>query len=106
MNYTKAEVEILHSIYNGTNESILSLMQKLNKSKKSIVGKLAVEKIYQKKPYTTKTGEDVVTKEELVLEICELLNIEYEEGLERALKSTLKNILHALAKETCSGEIS
>ena len=53
------------------------LAEDLDKSVKSIIGKLSREGVYKKTVYKTKTGEDPVTKKEIVQELAELLVIEY-----------------------------
>jgi hypothetical protein len=68
------------------------LSQELNKSVKSIIGKLSREGVYRKTEYTTKAGEKPVTKLELVIELGERLELQEWElaGLEKAPKTALK----------------
>lgn len=96
INYTAKEVEKLKTIYDETPASIEILVQELNKTKKSIVGKLAILGIYKKRPYATKQGEVPVTKKELVTEISAMFLLDYEdfEGMEKMPKKVLK-LLHS-----------
>jgi hypothetical protein len=81
-----------------TRETVEILANRYEKSIKSIIGKLSREGVYQRQSYKTKTGEDPVTKDELVAEIATGLEIDLEklQGLEKAPKQTLKNILSKL----------
>ena len=58
-----------------TRETVDALADKLNKSVKSIIGKLSREGVYKKTVYKTKTGEDPVTKKELVEELASILDM-------------------------------
>ena len=64
----------------------------MNKSIKSVIGKLSREGVYQKTEYLTKTGEKPVTKRELVEKVSEILGVDYQAlaGLEKSPKSALK----------------
>jgi hypothetical protein len=77
------------------------LAEDLNKSIKSIIGKLSREGVYEKTVYKTKTGEDPVTKKELVEELSELVGIEYSmiSGLEKSPKIDLKRLVDILKEE-------
>jgi hypothetical protein len=79
-------------------ETVERLAERYEKSLKSIIGKLSREGVYQRQSYKTKTGEDPVTKDELVGEIATGLQIDLEKliGLDKAPKQTLKNILEKL----------
>jgi len=77
------------------------LAEDLNKSIKSIIGKLSREGVYEKTVYKTKTGEDPVTKKELVEELSELVGIEYSmiSGLEKSPKIDLKRLVDILKED-------
>ena len=96
-NYTEEQVKHMVAEYTAepTRETVENLAEELEKSVKSIIGKLAREGVYQKVVYKTKTGEDPITKKQLVTEIAELLVVDYIKiaGLEKAPKADLK-ILH------------
>jgi hypothetical protein len=68
------------------------LAEDLDKSIKSIIGKLSREGVYQKQVYTTKTGEVPVTKEQLILGLADLFEIDSSKlmGLEKAPKQVIK----------------
>ena len=61
-NYTEEQVEMMRARYQEepTRETVENLAEELNKSIKSIIGKLSREGIYQKAIYKTKTGELLV----------------------------------------------
>ena len=94
VNYTQDQVEYIVNQYRlePTRETVEELAQELNKSVKSIIGKLSREGVYRKTEYTTKAGEKPVTKLELVIELGERLELESWElaGLEKAPKTALK----------------
>lgn len=94
VNYKPEDVVMMREAYtqNPTRETVEELAEKLDKSVKSIIGKLSREGVYKKTVYKTKTGEDPVTKKEIVMELAELLEINYEAvaGLEKSPKSALR----------------
>ena len=94
VNYTPEMVDLMKSRYsaNPTRETVEELANELNKSIKSVIGKLSREGVYQKTEYLTKTGEKPVTKRELVEKVAEILAVEYQAlaGLEKSPKSSLK----------------
>jgi len=93
--YTKDEESYLLEAYSGAEDKQLvidELASQLQKSRRSIIGKLSRLGVYEKKVYLTKRGESPVTKLELVAEIAEKTGIPLEklEGLEKAPKEVLK----------------
>ena len=94
VNYTTEMVDLMKSRYsaNPTRETVEELANELNKSIKSVIGKLSREGVYQKTEYLTKTGEKPVTKRELVEKVSEILAVDYQAlaGLEKSPKSSLK----------------
>ena len=103
VNYTEQQVQHMIEEYknNPTRETVENLAEELNKSIKSIIGKLSREGVYQKTVYKTKTGEDPVTKKELVEELSDLVGIEYDmiAGLEKSPKIDLKRLVDILREE-------
>ena len=103
VNYTEQQVQHMIEQYqsNPTRETVENLAEELNKSIKSIIGKLSREGVYQKTVYKTKTGEDPVTKKELVEELSDLVGIEYDmiAGLEKSPKIDLKRLVEILREE-------
>ena len=77
---------------NPTRETVEELANELNKSIKSVIGKLSREGVYEKTEYLTKTGEKPVTKRELVEKVSEILGVDYQAlaGLEKSPKNSLK----------------
>lgn len=100
VNYTEEQVEVMKAWYKAepTRETVEKLSMELNKSIKSIIGKLSREGVYQKTVYKTKTGEDPVTKRELVESIAFMLNISHQDiaGLEKSPKADLKVLVATL----------
>jgi hypothetical protein len=103
VNYTQDQVEFIVNQYRlkPDRETVNMLAEDLDKSVKSIIGKLSREGVYKKTVYKTKTGEDPVTKKEIVEELAELLVIDYQAvaGLEKAPKSALKILREAIGNE-------
>ena len=91
VNYTQDQVEYIVNQYRlePTRETVEELAEELNKSVKSIIGKLSREGVYRKTEYTTKAGTKPVTKLELVQELEERLEIDSLAGLEKAPKTVL-----------------
>ena len=103
-NYTQEQVTHMVEAYTANPEraTVEMLAEDLNKSIKSIIGKLSREGVYRKTEYTTKAGEKPVTKLELVEELAEKLQLQEWElaGLEKAPKTALKAILKGVANES------
>lgn len=93
-NYSEEQVEYMIEKYNLTpsRETVEDLAKELNKSPKSIIGKLAREGVYQKVEYVSKTGEKPITKIEIVREIAGQIGLPETHlmGLEKAPKGVLK----------------
>ena len=99
-NYTEEQVEMMRARYQEepTRETVENLAEELNKSIKSIIGKLSREGIYQKAIYKTKTGEIPITKSQLIQKIADLLEIDSSKimGLENAPKQDIKYLYEVL----------
>ncbi len=93
-NYTQDQVEFMVNQYRlkPDRETVEMLADNLDKSIKSIIGKLSREGVYRKAVYKTKTGEIPVTKAQLVENLAELLEIPSSKimGLEKAPKQDIK----------------
>ena len=100
INYTQDQVEYIVNQYrlSPTRETVEKLAEELEKSIKSIIGKLSREGVYKKTEYTTKTGEKPITKSQLVQELEELLECSLQ-GLEKAPKTCLTAIRNAIGEE-------
>ena len=94
VNYTPDQVNMMKAEYtsNPSRETVEKLAETLDKSIKSIIGKLSREGVYKKTVYKTKTGETPETKKEIVVEVANWLDIEYQTvaGLEKSPKAALK----------------
>ena len=73
VNYTEEQVEQMIEQYsaNPTRETVENLADEMDKSIKSIIGKLSREGVYLKTEYVTKTGEKPETKLEIVQQLAE-----------------------------------
>lgn len=94
MNYTPEETLFMVGAYTAqpSRETVEKLAVKLEKSVKSIIGKLSREGVYQRAAYKSKSGDDPVTKMELVNNVAENLGIEIDDllGLDKSPKAALK----------------
>ena len=94
INYTQDQVEYITNQYRlkPDRETVEKLSEELDKSIKSIIGKLSREGVYRKAVYKTKTGEIPVTKAQLVENLATLLEIPSSKimGLEKAPKQDIK----------------
>ena len=103
-NYTDELVQYMVKNYTAepNRNTVDELALKLNKSIKSIIGKLSREGVYQKAIYRTKTGEIPMTKGEIILNIAELLEADYNKiaGLEKSPKQDLKYLLDVCRRIT------
>ena len=94
MNYTEDQTKYMIDEYTSKSTTITveRLASELEKSKKSIIGKLSREGVYRRSVYKTKSGDQPITKEEMVRELEDALgfNLEALAGLEKAPKNVLK----------------
>ena len=98
-NYTDAQTAELIAEYTtkDTNNKTFNKMfaEKFGKTTRSIVAKLSKEGVYKVEQRTTKTGEKVITKAELVEQINSKLGVEVD-SLTKATKQDLLSLLSAL----------
>ena len=108
VNYTEEQVKHMVEAYQAKPDrsTVDALGDELNKSVKSIIGKLSREGVYKKTVSKTKTGEDPVTKKELVEELAGILDISADSivGLEKSPKADLKNLVLTLREYESNGE--
>ena len=101
MSYTKEQTKYIIETYqnNPTRETVEELSNELERSTKSIIGKLSREGVYRREVYRSKTGELPITKIEIVNNIADGLGIEPESisGLEKSPKAALKALEEAVA---------
>ncbi len=88
-------------VKNPTVETVEEIAEELQKSKKSIIGKLSREGVYQRAVYKSKNGQEPITKVEMVSNIAENLGIEIEDlyGLEKSPKASLRALEIATGSE-------
>ena len=79
-------------------ETVERLAEQLDRSKKSIIGKLSREGVYRREVYVSKTGEKPITKVEIVSNIADALGIEISNlaGLEKSPKEALRRLEKAV----------
>ena len=99
INYTQDQVEYIVNQYRlePTRETVEKLSLELEKSVKSIIGKLSREGVYIAQPRTTKSGEPVVSKSELVDTIANHFDIELP-TLVKAGKADLQRLVDAISQ--------
>ena len=103
MNYTREQTDYIVGVYESepTMETVNQLAEELEKSPKSIIGKLSREGVYKRNGYVSQSGCAPVTKVERVTTIAYALGLEPDrlEGLEKAPKQ----VLLLLEQETAAG---
>jgi len=108
VNYTEEQVNYMKEQYleNPSRETVENLSKEMGKSVKSIIGKLSREGVYKKTVYKTKTGEDPITKKEIVENIASILDISVNSilGLEKSPKSDLKQLMDTLYEFEANGQ--
>lgn len=101
--YTEEQIALMTEEYtfSPTKETVAFLADKFEVSTRSIIGKLSRLKIYQKVPYTPKYADKPVSKEELVHDICDILDLDYEQmvGLTKSQKPSLLYMLNELSRK-------
>lgn len=97
-NYTDEMVSEMVEAYNAnpTRETVDQLAEDLGKTTRSIIAKLSREGVYQAQPRTTKSGEPVVSKTELVSQIETHFGIEMP-TLVKAGKQDLQRLVDAIS---------
>lgn len=100
-NYTDEMVAQMTEQYqaNPTRETVDGLAREFGKTTRSIIAKLSREGVYQAQPRTTKSGEPIVAKSELVSEVATILGVEVDDiaSLEKATKVHLKALVARLS---------
>ena len=110
INYTEEQVKHMIEAYTDKPDraTVDMLAEELNKSIKSIIGKLSREGVYQKAIYKTKTGEIPMTKNEIINNMATFLEIDSSKimGLEKAPKQDIKylyKVINELILEARNG---
>jgi hypothetical protein len=98
-NYTEEMVSEMTTAYtdNPTRETVDELARHFGKTTRSVIAKLSREGVYIAQPRTTKSGEPVVAKAELVSEIQEHFGIELP-TLVKAGKADLQRLVDAISQ--------
>jgi len=84
-------------VANPTRDTVDAIAARIGKSARSVIAKLAAAGVYQTPKRTTKTGEPIVKKEQLVEEIGKWLGIEVP-TLAKTGKLDLKRLHTAIAR--------
>jgi hypothetical protein len=98
-NYTEEMVSEMTTAYtdNPTRETVDALAQQFGKTTRSVIAKLSREGVYIAQPRTTKSGEPVVSKSELVDTIANHFDIELP-TLVKAGKADLQRLVDAISE--------
>ncbi|MGB0593147.1 MAG: hypothetical protein ACPGIF_02715 [Flavobacteriales bacterium] len=98
-NYTEEMVNAMTEAYteNPTRDTVDALAEEFGKTTRSIIAKLSREGVYVAQPRTTKSGEPVVAKAELVAQIAEHFGIEVP-TLVKAGKQDLQRLVDAISQ--------
>ena len=98
-NYTEEMVSEMTTAYteNPTRETVDALAEQFGKTTRSIIAKLSREGVYVAQPRTTKSGEPVVSKSELVDTIAAHFDIELP-TLVKAGKADLQRLVDAISQ--------
>ncbi len=96
--YNKLETKKAIELYEKapTMQTVDKICILLNKTRKSVIAKLSKEGVYITKRYTTKRGENTITKLQLVRKIEKILDTKLSD-LEKTPKTTLKVLLMELS---------
>ena len=97
-NYSEKDVSMMIETYqaNPTRDTVDMLAEKLGKNARSVIAKLSREGVYKAQPRTTKTGEPVVQKSELVATLSEHFGIELPTFV-KAGKQDLQRLVDAIS---------
>lgn len=78
MNYTEKQTEEILARYEAapSRETVDALSVEFSKSPRSVIAKLASAGVYKTPERTTKAGEVIEKKEDMVIQICTWLGIE------------------------------
>ena len=97
-NYTEAMTDKMVAQYeaNPTRETVEALAKELGKNTRSVIAKLSREGVYKAQPRTTKTGEPIVRKAELLAQIESTLGVEFP-SLVKATKADLQRLIDTIS---------
>ena len=97
-NYTEQQTKEMVVQYEAapTKETVVAIAEKLGKNTRSVIAKLSREGVYKAQPRTTKRGEPVVLKQELVNVIQEHFGDEFP-SLVKASKVDLQKLIDKIS---------
>tara|TARA_B100000927_G_C16430568_1_gene455380 strand:+ start:322 stop:726 length:405 start_codon:yes stop_codon:yes gene_type:complete len=97
-NYTEQQTKEMVAQYEAapTKETVVAIAEKLGKNTRSVIAKLSREGVYKAQPRTTKRGEPVVLKQELVNVIQEHFGDEFP-SLVKASKVDLQKLIDKIS---------
>ena len=97
-NYTEQQTKDMVAQYEAapTKETVVAIAEKLGKNTRSVIAKLSREGVYKAQPRTTKRGEPVVLKQELVNIIQEHFGDEFP-SLVKASKVDLQKLIDKIS---------
>ena len=97
MSYTEEQTNEIIAEYeaNPTRETVEAISARISKSVRSVIAKLSSAGVYQTPQRTTKTGEPIEKKEEMVTQICTWLGVDAP-TLAKTGKQDLKKLRDAL----------
>lgn len=97
-NYTEQQTKEMVAQYEAapTKETVVAIAEKLGKNTRSVIAKLSREGVYKAQPRTTKAGEPVVLKQELVNVIQEHFGDEFP-SLVKASKVDLQKLIDKIS---------
>lgn len=97
-NYTEQQTKEMVAQYEAapTKDTVVAIAEKLGKNTRSVIAKLSREGVYKAQPRTTKAGEPVVLKQELVNVIQEHFGDEFP-SLVKASKVDLQKIIDKIS---------
>lgn len=100
-NYTSAQEDEMRELYEAYPcvDTVETLMESFDKSKRSIIAKLSSMKIYVTPSRTTKAGGKIIKKSELVAMVSNMLEVDMP-SLEKANKKDLEALAAAVEEWT------
>jgi hypothetical protein len=104
VSYTPEETDSIVTEYKAepTRETVDRIAERIGKSPRSVIAKLAATGVYQTPQRTTKTGDPIIKKEKMVADLEEYLDIEIP-TLVKAGKQDLQKLVNAV-KELVTDE--
>jgi hypothetical protein len=105
MSYTPEETASIVEEYNANpgREAVEAIAARIGKSPRSVIAKLAATGVYQTPQRTTKTGDPIIKKEEMVRDIEECLDISVP-TLVKAGKQDLAKLVKAIKESLVNDE--